>query len=772
MYARIILNDMKKNKFVTASVAVFILLAALLTSLAAALLVNLLGAVDGLLEDAKTPHFLQMHAGDINMERLSQFAAAQETVESFQVLEFLNVDGASIRTPQGTLAGSVQDNGLCVQSGDFDFLLDSEGEIIRALPGEIYIPIAYWKERLAVPGDRISIHGVDFTVAGFVRDSQMNSAMASSKRFLISDADFETLRPFGRMESLIEFRLTDVSAIPAFEAAYLEAGLEANGPPGITIALFRLANALSDGIMIAVLVLVGLLVVFVAFLCIRFTLLAKIEEDYREIGVLKAIGLRLSQIKKIYMAKYSAIAVCSCLLGFLLSLPLQGSLAQNVRLYLGQGGSALLALLCGLAGAGLICLVIVLYVWGVLRRFDRLSAAQAIRFGAPQEKQSGARGLLLSKNRFLPANVFLGVKDVLCRKALYVTMLCVLIVSTFILVVPQNIYHTVSSRSFITYMGIGNCDMRFDVQQTDNISEASAEIAQTLEQDAAVSKYAVLFSLMFDMPMDDGATQRLKVELGDHTAFPVTYAQGRAPQSAFEIALSTLSAEDLGRGVGDAVTLLIDGEARSLSICGIYSDITNGGKTAKAAFQTEQTDILWSIIPVQLSEGVGSTAAARYQALFPAAKVSDIGEYISQTFGSTISAIQKASVASIVAAALLCVLVTLLFLKMLVTKDRYAISVLKSLGFTASDIRAQYIARSALVLLLGLVLGTVLANTLGELVGAAMISSFGVTGFRFEINPIFAYLVSPLLIATCVYAATLLGISEIRALKVSDHIKE
>lgn len=48
-------------------------------------------------------------------------------------------------------------------------------------------------------------------------------------------------------------------------------------------------SAVSDGIMIAVIILIGILVIFIALLCVRFTLLAKIEDDYREIGIMKAI---------------------------------------------------------------------------------------------------------------------------------------------------------------------------------------------------------------------------------------------------------------------------------------------------------------------------------------------------------------------------------------------------------------------------------------------------------------------------------------------------
>ncbi len=773
MYSKLISNDIKKSKLLTITITVFILLAALLTSLAAILTVNLFTAIDSMMVSAKTPHFLQMHSGDIDMERLSVFAGTQKDVEDFQVVNFLNIEGAEIFIGDTSLSGSVQDNGLSVQSKRFDFLLDLDGNIITPADGEIYVPIYYMKEGKASIGDRITIHGVPFTVAGFLRDSQMNAAMISSKRFLISENDFQKVRELGKLEYLIEFRFTDSSAVSAFESAYLQAGLEANGPPAITHSLFRMANAISDGMMIAVLILISILVIIINFLCIRFTLLAKIEEDYREIGVLKAIGLRVWSIKKLYLAKYSVLAGIGCILGFILSLFAKEPLMENIRLYMGEGSSPGLGIALGMTGAGIIFFIVVLYVNSTLRRFKKISAAQAIRFGAPQEQSKAVKGFLLSKNQLLSPNIFLGMKDVLSRKKLYVTMLLVLIISSFLMIVPQNIHNTVSKRNFMTYMGIGECDMRIDIQQADNIAAKASEITSVIEKDKDTTRYTVLTSYMFDMRLEDGSTGKLKVELGDHSVFPIEYSAGTSPRSESEIAISTLIADDTQKGVGDTIVLQIDGQESLLTVCGIYSDITNGGKTAKAAFETSQDHILWSIIPVELRDrALTDEKAAEYKKQFSYAKVSDIEEYLDQSFGTTVAAIKKASYAAIAAAALLTVLVTLLFMKMLVTKDRYPIAVLKSFGFKNRDIHRQYVTRSAIVLVIGVLIGTILANTLGELVGVGLISSFGASTFHFEINPLFAYLFSPALMAVCVYLATRLGISDIFSLKISEHIKE
>lgn len=773
MYTKIIKNDISKSKLITITITVFIFLAALLTSLAAMLTIDLNASIDNLMFESKTPHFMQMHSGEIDKQNLEKFADTQGNVADFQISDFLNIEGSEIVIGKHSLADSVQDNGLAKQGQKFDYLLDLDGNVIQPKDGEIYVPLYYMKEGQAKLHDKVTIGKQTFTLAGFLRDSQMNAAMISSKRFLISDRDFEKLRQSGKLESLIEFRLKDTSKIAEFEADYLKAGIESDGPPAITYTLFKVANAVTDGLMIAVLMLISILVIAVTFLCIRLTLLAKIEEDYKEIGVLKAVGIRVADIKKLYLVKYGVLAMGASFIGFLASLILQKPLLANIRLYMGESNHAILGYLFGAIGSAIIFSVMTLYVNGVLRRFRKVSAAQAIRFGAPQEKLKSQNYFQLNRNRILSPNIFLGIKDVFTRKKLYLTMLGVLIISSFIMIVPQNIYNTIASRDFMTYMGIGECQMRIDMQQIDDMPEKTATIVKAMTQDEHISKYTVLTSKMLDLKMPDGTVQHLKVEFGDHSVFPITYSKGSLPKKETEIAISSMNANDLEKTVGDKISLLVNGKEKQLTICGIYSDITNGGKTAKAIFKADQADILWQTIPVDFyDKRVTGKEISDYRSKFTYAKVSDIDDYLKQTFGSTIAAIKKVAYAAIIATILLSVFVTVLFMKMLLAKDRYSIAVIKSIGFTNRDIRRQYLSRSVIVVMLGILIGTILSNTLGELVGVALISSFGVSSFHFVINPWFAYLISPITIAVCVYIGTLWGISDIRKVKISDHIKE
>lgn len=772
MYYRIIRNDISNSKLISLTTMIFVAVAAMLVALSAILVVNLSGALDTLMKQAKTPHFMQMHVGNIDTVRLEDFAKQNHNVQDYQVLEFLNIDGSQIILGDRSFANNVQDNGFTIQSKKFDYLLDLDGNIIDALDGELYVPIRYMKENNVKIGDKAAISGKQFTVAGFLRDSQMNSMLSSSKRFLISKNDYEDIKGFGRMEYLIEFRLKDLSTLGAFETAYATAGLEANGPT-ITYPLFKMINALTDGLMIGIILLVSVLVVAIAFMCIRFTLLAKIELDYREIGVMKAIGLPVSNIKKIYLAKYAAIALAGSVIGFVCSFLFKNILLENIRLYMGESNNSSLASLFGIIGVVLVFCAIIAYVNGVLKRFRKISAVEALHYGTSQEQNMGTKRFSLNSNRLININIFLGIKDVLSRKRLYATMLTVLVISSFIMIVPLNLYNTISSNNFIKYMGIGNYDMRIDIQQTDNISQKTKQILYAINNDRTITKHTVLSTKTFKVKMENGAERNIKIELGNHSIFPIKYSTGRAPALQHEIALSVLNAAELGKKVGDIMTLVIAGKERKFTVSGIYSDITNGGKTAKATFNDHSTNMMWSVISVEFSDkAMLENKMIEYTNHFTYAKVSDINNYVLQTFGSTIDAVGKASRAAIAVALFITVLITLLFMKMLVVKDRYAIAVMKAVGFTNSDITTQYIARSLFILLIGMVVGTLLANTVGSLLAGAMISSFGASSFTFSVNPLAAYLFCPLLMTCSVLIATIISTLSAGKIKISENIKE
>ena len=184
MLTKLIWNDVRQNKLLSAATVFFMTVSAMMLGLTALLFSGLLGSVNALMEQAQVPDLLQMHTGALEESQISRFAGEHPEIDQWQICRFLNLSNSQVALGGHSLLDSTQDNGLCVQSEHFDYLLDMDNNRPHVLPGQVYVPVCYRVRYDLNIGDTMQIGGEGLTIAGFLRDSQMNSMMASSKRFL------------------------------------------------------------------------------------------------------------------------------------------------------------------------------------------------------------------------------------------------------------------------------------------------------------------------------------------------------------------------------------------------------------------------------------------------------------------------------------------------------------------------------------------------------------------------------------------------------------
>ena len=313
MFANMLKKDISRSKTITATLFLFIFLAAMLVSVAVHIIITLFGGIDHLFELSRAPHFVQMTAEEINQNEIDTFAQNNPLVESWQTVIMLDIDGTNIYlgNNEESQIASIMDNSFVVQNRRFDFLLDFNNDIIHVNDGEIAVPIHHMQRYGLQLGDIIRIVDRDFDmtfiITAFARDVQMNPSIVTSNRFLISENDWQALHSnFIDLEYLISFRLHDVGRVGEFEAMYQASGLPQTGV-SLTYSLYSMLNAITDGVLAAVIILISLLLILIAALCLRFTLTAAIEEDYREIGAMKAIGINSKDIRHLYMVKYTTM---------------------------------------------------------------------------------------------------------------------------------------------------------------------------------------------------------------------------------------------------------------------------------------------------------------------------------------------------------------------------------------------------------------------------------------------------------------------------------
>ena len=215
-----------------------------------------------------------------------------------------------------------------------------------------------------------------------------------------------------------------------------------------------------------------------------------------------------------------------------------------------------------------------------------------------------------------------------------------------------------------------------------------------------------------------------------------------------------MNARELGLSVGDSIGLAEHGVIKNHRVCGIYSDITNGGKTAKAYDAGGDGPVMWSVLYVSLKDFAEKTEenpAGRQAGYFVKKSAGDFGEkekwmekyramgadvtyiadYVQDTYGQTLGQLRLAQRAAALISTFVTGAVVWLFIRLLVEKDRYAISLHKALGFTGADMKRSYFVKGMLPVIGGMTAGIFIGNPLGERICGAVMKSFGAEGFRF-----------------------------------------
>lgn len=746
---------------------------------AVGVMVYLDSSMHAFFDKADPPHFMQMHAGEIDRAALMDFAARSGMVDQQQIVTLLNINASHLQiNPNGEAEiDGVMDNAFVVQNESFDYLLNLDNEIVKLEPGNVAVPLYYLQKYALKVGDSITLSNGRFSmslrISDFVRDAQMNASIVSSKRFLLNLDDFNILKKhLGEPEFIIEYKLLDINKTGAFETLYQSAGMPQNGP-AITYPLLKTLNAISDGLTILVIMLASLLVILMSLICLRFTILSAIEEDMRDIGVLKAIGMNHQEISRLYKLKYKAIILSACLLGYFISLWATGVLTENLSLYMGVAPKNGWHYLLPLIAAAVVFCIAFGFCAAILKKIAKTSPVEAFHGRHFVKGKKRPYMLCLSNNKYMETHVFLGIKCVCERLGQYGLLCAIFAISTFLLIVPFNLLNTVQSNRFIQYMGVVESHIRIDLRQGHDIENRFKQIMAVLKQDDAVDKYAGYVTTRSRIGSSDQKMENLLVESGDFSAFSMRYSEGRAPVADHEIALSLLAAESLGKKTGDTLILEAEGSLHVLTVSGLYQDITNGGKTAKSRRLFDPQNVLWYVIAVNLKNNADtsliSLKSADYARIFHDARVTGIEQYVSQTLGNTIGQLKKLVWGLVAVILVITVFTTLLFLKLILAKESAQIAIQKRLGVPPQKIQNQYVAQLSLLLFAGFMGGLLASLTLGPRVVGLLMSGMGAAHLELTISPLTTFLFVPLSMAMVAGIVTTICFKTIKNQCVKPH---
>ena len=762
MYLNILKKDLKRKKAMNIILLLFIILATMFVSSSVNNIINVTTALDSYFEMADAPDYLAATMNKNLAVDIDETVSSASAVDSYATENILFLSTDNFIYEDGDI---VIDGGTNLVHSDIcmNYFL-SDGSILETVrQGEFYMTEGKADALGIDVGDKLTIelNGVsrEFILADKIKDALFGSNQMSITRYIISGEDFGYFLSAENTEeyyggTLVYIYSSDMETVlPQIKQLVDNSALTMD-------RAFMEFTYIFDMIVVGILLVVSIILIIIAFVVLRFTISFTLSEEFREIGVMKAIGIGDFKIRGLYLVKYMGLSVSGAAVGLALSFPfgkmLMGVSSQTI--IIGNQSPVLVNILC----AVLVIAVILLFCYGCTGKVKKLTPIDAIRNGQTGERFRKKSLMGLGKSR-LPVTPFLALNDIVSSPRRYSIITLTFFLCLALLLMLSATVSTMNSNSLATTFGWADCDIYLDSKIIaecmlenghEKLEKHLDEMERTLaENDIPAKCYQ---EIMFTLPVSFGENEsNIWIYQGTGTTMDMyEYTAGISPRNTDEIAITRIAADKLNANIGDTVTVkTVDGDKEYI-ISAFFQSMNARGSGIR--LHSDEY-----INYVQAQGGVNTQIAftdhpdskeierrmEEIQRIFPDYEnIKTCAEAVADMVGvaGTLDAVKSlVAVLTIVLAAL----ITVLMERSFIAKEQGEIALMKAVGTRNGKIYAYHALRFLFVGMVALMIGEIFAMPLTHLCIDPIFKMMGMElAVDYVINPVEMYLIFPVVI--------------------------
>ncbi len=784
MYLNILKKDLKRKRTMNIILLLFIVLATMFVSSSVNNIINVTTALDNYFEMANAPDYF---AAAMNKNLAVDI---DETVSSASAVDSYATENIFFLSPDNFI---YEDEDIVIEAGTnlvhsdicMNYFL-SDGSILETVEkGEFYMTEGKADALGVDVGDKLTIelNGVrrEFVLADKIKDALFGSSGISFTRYIISEEDFECFLSAENTEeyyggTLVYIYSSNIeTALPQIKPLIDNSALTMDRATMEFCYIF-------DMIVVGVLLVVSILLIIIAFVVLRFTISFTLSEEFREIGVMKAIGIGNFKIRCLYLVKYMGLSIIGAVIGLALSFPF-GKMLMSVSsqaIIVGNQSLILVNIFC----AVLVIAVILLFCYGCTGKVRKMTPIDAIRNGQTGERFRKKSVMSLSKSK-LPMAPFLALNDIVSSPRRYSIITLTFFLCLALLLVLSATVSTMNSGSLASTLGWADCDIYLDSKIIaecmledghEKLEKHLDEMEQTLAKNGIPAK--CYQEIMFTLPVSFGENEsNICIYQGTGVTMDMyEYTEGTIPQNTDEIAITRMAADRLDANIGDTVTIkTIDGDKeyiisaffQAMNMQGIgirlHSDEYINYVQAQAGLNTQITftDNPDSKEIEQRMEEI--------QKIFPDYNnIETCAETIADMLGvtDTLAAVKSLVVALTI---VLAALITVLMERSFIAKEQGEIALMKAIGTRNGKIYIYHALRFVFVGIIAVIMGEIFALPLTHLCIDPIFKMMGMElAVDYVINPVEMYFIFPLVILVTTTVSALLTSLYTRKIKSSD----
>lgn len=788
MYLNILKKDLKRKRAMNVILLVFITLSTMFISSSVNNIISVTTALDTYFETAGVPDYfaiaMNTYASAENLTEVLENAPAADEVRIEEVLYMLTSN--HIMHNKKLLETSF--NFYLVQS-DRDLALNyflEDGSILENVPaGQIYLSYCVAKNEGLEPGDKITIElgGInrEFTFAGSFRAAVGDAELFGFARFVVNAADFDELLSDEAVISGSSAKLCYLYTADLDRTLSQISDVTENFIFACDREMLKFSY-LFDMLVTGVLLIVSLILILISFVVLRFTITFTLSEEFREIGVMKAIGIRSIKIRGLYLTKYAALSIIGAALGLVLSFPFGRMLMDlsSKSVMINSQSTALINVIC----AFLVPAVILLFCLSCTGKVNKMTPIDAVRNGQTGERFRKKSLMKLGRSR-LGTTAFLAVNDIVSSPRRYGIITLTFFLCMSLLIILSNCTTSLTSKKLLKCFHMAECHLVIDTGSMMNFSSEDgrvelkkylSEVEQTLAENGMPAECMQEFG-MYSTFMYEGQESRVLAFQGTGTTMDMyEYTEGTPPQNSGEIALTTYAARALQAKIGDTVVMSTPAGEREYIVTALYQSMHNSGVAATLYSGEDINYTQFLMTPgmqIRFTDNPGDQEIRRrmdqIRELFPEfTDVKTAGEWVKKTTGvaDAIDAVKKISAALTI---ILAALVTVLMERSFIAKEKAEIALMKAVGMKNSKIYAHHTTRFLIVVtaavtaaeLLGMPLTRLCFNPVFRMMGLEM-------GVEYVQSPVEIYILFPAVIFAATAQSAFFTSLYTRKIKPSD----
>lgn len=774
MYFNILKKDLKRKKTMNIIVLLFMILAAMFVSSSVNNIVAVFGGLDSYFNKADMSDYFVITLDHGDPSETEKVLDNIEEVDSYGYESMVMVTSDNI-----DVDGSNSSIVFPFESSQINYFDKDNNIITEVKAGTIWVAIKALMKSDYNVGDKITLtsgeYSEEFEIAGGFKDALFGSDMMGNTRFILAEEDYKIFAADEESKTMAgSIFYIDTDDTDAVAGAVSEINLAFNGPAS-TIKMTYVMDMLIAGVML----IVSVLLIITAFIVLRFTIGFTISEEFREIGVMKAIGIRNYKIRTLYIVKYLGLAVVGSAIGFFASIPFGKMLLNSVTktMVLESEDSILINLICSIV----VVAVILLFCYSCTRKIVKSTPLDAIRSGQTGERYRKKCLIRLSRSR-LNTTGFLALNDVLSSPKRYalITVIIILVLSPVLIMADSA--NTLQSEKLVPVFGMTVSDAYISDGDSSYFKEGGEEIFKELikEREKKLADNGmpaeITSEIMLKLSVTHGdKTFKSQVLQGQGTTTDeYKYIEGTAPQNADEIAVTPLVAESIGAEIGDTVTMKFMEGDRDFIITAIFQTMNNMGEGVRLhesvkysyaqiagnmAFQVNFTD--------NPNQKEIDSRIERMKDIFDNDEIYNSSEFVKDMTGMA-DTIESIKYLILALAVIVTALVAILMERSFIEKERGEISLRKAIGFRNGTIISHHVLRMGIAAFIAAAVSAIISTPVTNLIITPVFGIMGAVSIDFEINPLEVFVIYPVIIIAAMVLFTFISAQYTRKITTSE----